>query len=107
MSRSIERGLKPAFLLLHRAVRLAGTWAELRPVRLFPEVRAGDELVSQVLRIVDDCRNGEPFGPVVRMPIQVLGQDRILAVGYAILAQVSRPQVRCDDLQRAALRRSW
>src|SRR5258705_11897016 len=93
-----------AGFLLHRAVRLAGTWAELRPVRFFSEVCAGDELVGQVLRIVDDRRDGEPFGPIVRMPIEVFGQDRILAVGHAILAQVSRPHVRCDDFQRAALR---
>src|SRR6185295_4639020 len=75
-------------------------------VRLFPEMRAHHETLGQVLRILDDGRYDEQwFAGTLWRDIEILGHDRALAVGDAVLAEVSRPQVLRHDLEGAARQR--
>ena len=72
-------------------IRPARRRIPLRPVALELEVRARVERLRQVLRIVDD-RDDEQPDVAVRMrrqAIEVLRDRRVLAVGNAVLPQVS------------------
>ena len=79
-----------------RTGRLARRRIPLSAIRLFPEMRTRDELVGEVLWVVDDRGHGEPFLAVVGVPVEILGDDGVLAVRYAVGAQVSRA---CSSLQ--------
>src|SRR5712691_2407785 len=67
------------------------------------ELRARDEALRQIPRIVDDRGDNQPLVAVGRrVAVVVLRQDRIPAVWHAVLTQVSRTHVGCDDLQTAS-----
>src|SRR5439155_11361347 len=75
-------------------------------VRFFPEVRARNERLLEVLWVVDDGRHREPLIAVrFVVAVEVLGDHRALAVRDAVLPQVSGFQVRRDDLEGAEPRR--
>src|SRR6185436_19082419 len=66
------------------------------------EHRRGQSHVAQILRIFDLRRDREPLLTIRSLiEIPVLGQDGVLAVGDAVLAQVPRADVSGDDLQRS------
>ena len=99
-----DRKLCSLFTCQSRRVCLAGSGVPLGAVRLQPEVRARHEGLGQVLRIVDP-RPHQQIDRAVGLrsqPIDILGDDGVLAVGHAVLAQVALPHVRGRDLQRAA-----
>src|SRR5215470_6496818 len=80
-----ERGPERAALL-----GFAGAGVPLRRVRFLLEVRARDERLREVLRVVDDRRDREPVVAVaLGMPVEVLRDDRVLAVRHAVLAKVT------------------
>src|SRR6186997_586047 len=81
---------------------LAHRWFELRVVRFFLEVAAGNERPGQILRVLDD---GGHDKPVARDRMGKAGEvfchGRALAVGNAIRAEPPGKHVRRDDLQSA------
>ena len=91
-----SRSQTPKLTTMLRPAQLVGpAWRRvpLRAVRLFPEVGAGDEFLPEVLRIVDDCRNRDPCRIArTRMQVEVLREHGVLAIGNAVLAQVTRPE---------------
>src|SRR5205823_2209240 len=86
--------------------RLAGRRRELRAVGFFLEVCARDEGLREILRVVDNRRDGEPLGAVgFRMAIEVFGDNGVFADRDAVLPQVAFLQPCRHDLERAAARR--
>src|SRR5262245_47437080 len=72
-------------------------------VGLFPEVRARDEWLGQVLGILDDGGDGEPdVAAAFREEIVVLADGGAGAVRHTVLPEVAWPQVRGDDFERAS-----
>ena len=61
---------------------------------------ACDEFVGEILRVIDDCGHGEPFRSVIRVSIEILGDNRVFAVGHAVFSQVSGAHMRRDHFQR-------
>src|SRR5262245_24561400 len=57
-------------------------------------MRAGDECLAQVLRVVDDRFDEQPFGSVLRQPIEIFRQHGVFAVRDAILPQIARLELR-------------
>src|SRR6267378_462791 len=83
----------------------AGRRTPLAPVAFLLEMRARDERLLEVLRILDDSGHREPLIAVrLVVAIEVFEDHRVFAIGNAVLAKISRLQVRRDDLQRSALR---
>ena len=69
-------------------------------------MRAGHELLREVLGIGDDGRDHEPLGAIRRgKAIEELGQSRVLAVRHAIASQPSTTQLSRHDLEIAKARR--
>jgi hypothetical protein len=68
--------------------RCAGRWMPFGAIRLLLEVRAREKLAREVLGIVDQSLHDQVLFPV-RFPqcVEILGRDRISAVGRAVLAQ--------------------
>src|SRR5918993_2886218 len=79
-------------------------WHELRAVAFLLEIRADDERLCQVGRVVDDRRDGEPFVDAVGEPIEVFGQHGVFAVRNAVLPQPAGPHVGGDHLERGPAR---
>src|SRR5215472_2673045 len=74
--------------------RLASRRSPSSGVGLFLEVSAGDELLLQILRIVDDGRHDEPRIAIRLIgAIEILGKDRIAAIRHTVLAQISGAHV--------------
>src|SRR5262245_26609759 len=72
-------------------------------VRFLLEERRRESRVAQILRIVELRRDREPLLTIrALVEIPVLGHDSVLAVGNAVLPQVSRAKILGDDLQRSA-----
>src|SRR5215467_14418169 len=71
---------------------------------------AGDKLTRQILGILYDGGHdqvGDAVGFV--SPVVIFREDRIPAVGNAILAEIAGPQMRGDDFERSGARSrgSW
>src|SRR4029077_11346128 len=67
-------------------------------IRKLLVVRTTDVGLLEVRRILRQCGDDEQ-GPVAFIvPIEKLGEDRICAVGNAVLLQISRPCACGDDL---------
>src|SRR5262245_66295855 len=65
-------------------------------------MRAGHELLCQVLGVCDDGGHDEPrLGVRPRESIEVLGEGRVLAVGHAVAAKPPTAQLGGDDLEAA------
>src|ERR1051325_4696880 len=85
------------------AAAFAGRGAPLRTVGFLLEVRAGDEVGIQILRVGHHGRHDEPLVAVRRgEAIEVLGDHRVLAVGHAIFPQPAAAQVISDHLEIGA-----
>src|SRR4051812_6561547 len=74
---------------------------KFRAVGFLLEVRARDERLREILRILDDRRHREPFASEIRMAVEVLGQPGILTVRNTVLPQVARAQLSGDALHPA------
>src|SRR5262245_60447694 len=72
----------------------------LRSVRLLAELRAPDQLLTQVLRVIDLRRDHDPRGAVELAAIEELSQRRLLAVRHAVLLQIAGPHLPGDHSQR-------
>ena len=69
-------------------------------VRFLLEIAARDEHAVQIGRIGDDRRDGKPFVAVgLHVIVVVFLQRGVLAVWRAVLAQVTRQQIRCRDFE--------
>src|ERR1700680_4684127 len=93
--RGSEYALQPARLqrtdLFSKLFRRADRRAPLRSIRFFLEMGAGEKLLRQILRIVDDRADDQQCLAVrFRDLVKILGEHRIGAVWHSILAQVSR-----------------
>src|SRR5688500_970196 len=98
----------PGFSNVISPPRRTGRRIPLAPVGFLLEYRRGQPDVGQIPGIFDLRRDREPLltiRPLVEIP--VLGQHGVLAVGNAVLAQVSRAKVRGDDSQRSTGRAKW
>src|SRR5579864_5372587 len=82
----------------------AGRRLPLRTIRLLLEERIGDERFSEVLGILDDRHDVKPLSSVRarRVALEIFGDDRVFAVGYAVLPDVTGAHVGGRDLERAA-----
>src|SRR5687768_2116845 len=79
---------------------LAGYRLELRVGGFLLEVRARDERLRQVLRVLDDGRHDKPVGRNgVSKAREVFGHGRALAVRHAIGAKPAGEHVGGRDLQ--------
>ena len=72
-------------------------------IRNLLEMGAGDERLSEILRIVHDGHDDEPRVSIGFIePCEILRQRSIRAVGHSIFPKISREHSRCDHLQRRA-----
>src|SRR5580658_8323913 len=80
----------------------------LGAVALLLEPAAGNERLSEILRIVHNRGHGEPLVAVgLGVAVEVLGQDGVLAVRDAVLAKIAGLHVSGHDLERAISRPGW
>src|SRR5436190_9836192 len=85
--------------------RRAGSRTPLRAIGFLLEVGAGNERAVQELRVADDGRHREPLVRVrLLVIVEVFGERDPVAIGNAVLAQISRPQVRGRHLERPSAR---
>src|SRR5262245_20969799 len=97
------RGLKPPLYARYLdLVTFARLRIPLRPVGFLLEIRARDEWLGQILRVLDGGRDDEPVSRIgVGESREVLRDDGVLAVWHAVPAQPPGQHVRGHDFQRS------
>src|SRR5688572_11487980 len=81
-------------MMFDLADNLTSRWRELGAIRLLLERRARD---ARRRTVGDDRRYGEVFLAEIRVPGEVLGEHRVLAIGSAARKQVAAGHVGGHD----------
>src|SRR5262249_32569124 len=86
-----SRAPRPCGRRISRSSPGCGAWRGVPSfrVRLFLELRADDERLTQVLLIVDDGRHNQQFAAASRpQDVEVLRDGGALAVGHTVLTEI-------------------